>query len=242
MMRIVVVGGTGLVGTRLVTRLRELGHDPVAASRATGVDALTGHGLEVVRDADAVVDVLNPPPDQFSRATEFFTTSTRNLLAAERAAATGHHILLSIVNLESTPDFDYYQAKIAQEQLISAGGVPFSILRATQFFEFIEDFAALVGVDGGATLRLPRTPMRPIAVDDVVTALVDVATGAPTGGRTDLAGPEPFSLDVLAARVLAAHGDTRQVVATEENELGSLAPTGAFLSGRTRLEEWLASV
>ena len=240
-MRIVILGGTGLVGARLVTRLRELGHDPVAASRASGVDALAGEGLDVIRGADAVVDVLNPPPDHYSRATEFFTTSTENLLAAERAAGTAHHVVLSIVNLESRPDFGYYQAKIAQEKLIEAGGVPYSILRATQFFEFIETFAGTVGVEDGGALHLPPTPMRPVAVDDVVTVLADLATGSPTGTRVDLAGPEPFGFDEVAARILAAHGDGRRVVTAEGNSLGSLAPAGEFRAGPTSLADWLAS-
>ncbi|WP_434743478.1 SDR family oxidoreductase [Micromonospora sp. SH-82] len=210
-MRIVVVGGSGLVGRRLVGRLRAGGHEAVPASRGTGVDAVTGDGLaEALTGAQVVVDVTNPPSFEPGAALEFFRTSTRNLLAAGAEAGVGHHVALSVVGADRMPDSGYMPAKVAQEALIEGSGRPFTILRATQFHEFLADIVA-AGADGDV-IRLSPAPIRPVAVDDVADTLVELATGDPVDGVVELAGPESFPLARIAEEVLAVRHDDRAVV------------------------------
>lgn len=211
-MKIVVIGGSGLIGSKLVNQLREHGQGVVAASPASGVDTLTGAGLaEAFHNTQAVVDVTNSPSFEDAAVLKFFETSTRNLLAAEAAAGVGHHVALSIVGAERMPDSGYMRAKIAQEKLIKAGKVPYTILRATQFFEFIGRIAD-EGTKGD-TVRLTSALMQPIAADDVVAALDRVAVGTPVNGTVEVAGPEPIGMDELARRLLKAKHDPRQVTA-----------------------------
>jgi len=211
-MKIVVIGGGGLLGKKLVTRLRERGHEAVAASPSSGVNGVTGAGLaEVMIDAEVVVDVTNSPSFEDAAVLEFFEKSSRNLLAAEADAGVGHHVLVSIVGCDRVPDSGYLRAKVAQEKLIQSGGIPFTILRATQFFEFIATITAQFPTDG-QTVRVPSVFFQPILSDDVVAALVDVTLGAPVNGIIDLAGPERFRFDEIIRQFLSATQDTRQVV------------------------------
>src|SRR5215472_12732237 len=199
-MKIVVIGGSGLIGTKLVTRLRKKGHEVVAASPGSGVDTLTGKGLaEVLQGTQVVVDVTNSPSFEDAAVLKFFETSTRNLLSAEAAAGVRHHIALSVVGADRNPDSGYMRAKSAQEKLIEAGKVPYTILRATQFFEFVG-----MSTDG-STVRLTSALMQPIAADDVAAALVPVALGEPVNGMIELAGPEPIRMDDLVRQFLAAN-------------------------------------
>jgi uncharacterized protein YbjT (DUF2867 family) len=210
-MKIVVIGGRGRVGGNVVRRLVAQGHDPVAASPSTGVDAITGRGLaDVVVGADVVVDLCNSPVWDDDGAKEFFTTSSRNVLAAERDAGVGHHLAVTIVGADRLPDSGYLRAKIAQEAEIEAGPVPFTILRATQFFEFLPEIAE-AGVEGDS-VRLSTGLSQPVAVDDVAGAVAELATGAPAGGRVELGGPEALGIDAWARRLFAATGDERMVV------------------------------
>jgi len=245
-MKIVVIGGSGLIGKKLVTILREHGHEAVPASPASGVDTLTGAGLaEAIKDAQVVVDVTNSPSFEDAAVLKFFETSTRNLLAAEAAAGIKHHVALSIVGAERNPDSGYLRAKMAQEKLIKAGKVPYTILRATQFFEFIGSIAD--GGTEGDTVRLTSALMQPIAADDVAAALATVVLGEPVNGMIELAGPEPLPLVELARRLLTAKHDKRQVVAdakaryfgAELNDR-SLTPGDNPRIGPTRFEEWLS--
>jgi len=245
-MRIVVIGGSGLIGSRLVATLREAGHDVVAASPSTGVDTLTGEGVaEVVAGAQVVVDVTNSPSFAPDDVMAFFRTSTTTLLDAERAAGVGHHVALSIVGTDRAPDSGYLVAKLAQEELIAAGGVPYSILRATQFFEFLRAIAD--GSTSGDTVRVTDAHLQPLAADDVVDALADVVTGAPLNGHVEVAGPEPLGLDELVRRRLAVTGDPRRVVADHsvgyfgaviEDDTLTAGP-GARI-GATSFADWLA--
>jgi uncharacterized protein YbjT (DUF2867 family) len=211
-MKIVVIGGSGLVGKKLVPLLRERGHEAVPASPSSGVNALTGEGLAgALAGADVVVDVANSPSFADAAVLEFFEASTRNLLAAERAAGVRHHVALSVVGADRYPDSGYLRAKVAQENLIKAGGVPYTIVRATQFFEFL---GAIAGPPAdGDTVRLPTAPMQPLAADDVAAALADVAAGPPVNGVIELAGPEALPIAEFVGRYLAANGDKRTVVA-----------------------------
>src|SRR5687768_16190552 len=185
-MKIVVIGGTGLIGSKVVARLREQGHEAVAASPASGVNALTGEGLaEVLAGAQVVVDVSNSPSFEDKAVLEFFETSGRNILAAEAAAGVGHHVALSVVAADRLPDSGYMRAKVAQERLITAGKVPYTIVRATQFFEFLGGIAGSGA--GGGVVRLPDAPMQPLAADDVAAALADVAVGPPANATLELA-------------------------------------------------------
>jgi uncharacterized protein YbjT (DUF2867 family) len=246
-MKIVVIGGTGLIGKKLIPLLRERGHEAVAASPASGVNTLTGEGLaEVLAGAQVVVDVSNSPSFEDKAVLEFFETSGRNLLAAEAAARVAHHVALSVVGADRIPDSGYLRAKVAQERLIKASGVPYAIVRATQFFEFLGAIAGL-GADGGA-VRVPDAPMQPLAADDVAAALADVAVGAPTNATWELAGPEAQSIAAFVRRALAAGGDTRRVVADPQAryfgaalDARGLTPDGANPRiGPTRFEEWLS--
>jgi uncharacterized protein YbjT (DUF2867 family) len=248
--KIVVIGGSGLIGSRLVARLREAGHEVVASSPSTGVNTLTGEGVaEVVTGAQVVVDVTNSPSFAPDDVLAFFRTSTRTLLDAERAAGVGHHVALSIVGADRAPDSGYLVAKIAQEELIAVGGVPYSILRATQFFEFlrgIADGSTEGGVDAG-TVRVTDAHLQPLAADDVVDALADVVTGEPINDYIEVAGPEALGLDELVRRRLAVSGDPRQVVADHsvgyfgaviEND--TLTPGPDARIGATTFADWLA--
>jgi uncharacterized protein YbjT (DUF2867 family) len=242
--KIVVLGGSGLIGKKLVALLRGGGHEAVAASPSSGVNALTGEGLAgALAGAAAVVDVSNSPSWSDAAVLEFFETSTRNLLAAEAAAGVGHHVALSVVGADRLPDSGYMRAKVAQEKLIEAGGVPYTIVRATQFFEFLGGIAGSGG--DGDTLRLPTQPMQPLAADDVAAALADVAAGAPSNATVELAGPETLSIAEFVGRFLAASGDKRKVVADPDARYYGAALDARGLNpganprlGPTRFEAW----
>jgi uncharacterized protein YbjT (DUF2867 family) len=244
-MKIVVIGGSGLIGSKLVNNLREHGHDPLAASPASGVDTLTGEGLaEALEGAQVVVDVSNAPAWEDAAVLDFFQRSSRNVLAAEAAAGVGHHVAASVVGADRLPDSGYLRAKVAQEDLIKAGTIPYTILRATQFFEFIGRIADS-GADGD-TVRLSPALMQPIAADDVAAALADIATNEPLNGTVEVAGPEAIRLDELARRVLSANNDPRQVAAdvharyfgAELNDQ-SLIPGDNARIAPTHFEDWL---
>lgn len=244
-MKIVVIGGSGLIGTKLVNKLREHGHEAVAASPASGVDTLTGAGLtEALTGAQVVVDVSNSPSFEDAAVLKFFETSSRNLLPAEAAAGVKHHVALSVVGADRVPDSGYMRAKVAQEKLIEAGKVPYTILRATQFFEFIGRIAD--GSTEGNTVRLAPALMQPVAAEDVAAALARVAVGEPVNGMVELAGPEPIRLDELARRLLSAKHDARQVAADDHARYygavvndRSLTPGDNPRIGPTRFAEWL---
>jgi uncharacterized protein YbjT (DUF2867 family) len=211
-MKIVVIGGSGLIGSKLVNLLRKRGHEVVAASPNTGVNTLTGQGLsETLAGAQAVVDVANSPSLEGEAAMEFFLTSGRNLLAAEEAAGVSHHVALSVVGTQRVADSGYLRAKAAQENLIKASPIPYSIVQSTQFFEFIERIAK--GAFDGDVYRLSPALVQPIASDDVVAALADVTLGAPLNATVEVAGPEAIPLDELAREVLSAREDPRPIVA-----------------------------
>ena len=244
-MKIVVIGGTGLIGSRLVTKLNALGHEAVAASPNSGVNTLTGEGLgEVLKDAQVVVDVSNSPSFEDTAVMNFFQTSTRNLLSYEATAGVRHHVAVSIVGSERLPDSGYLRAKVAQEKLINEGSIPYTIVRSTQFFEFVKRIADEATT--GNSVHLPPVLFQPIAADDVVGALCRVATSAPLNGTIEIAGPEPFRFDELIRQRLSALNDPREVVAdpgaryfgTELSER-SIVPTGEAQLGKTRFEDWL---
>jgi uncharacterized protein YbjT (DUF2867 family) len=244
-MKIVVIGGSGLIGSKLVKILRERGNEVVPASPATGVDTLTGKGLDdALKGAQVVVDVSNSPSFEDTAVMKFFETSTRNLLAAEKKAGVKHHVALSIVGADRNPDSGYLRAKMAQEKLIKASTVPYTILRATQFFEFIGGIAD-AGTEGN-TVRLTSAKLQPIAADDVAAALAPVVLGEPVNGVIEVAGPEPLPLAEMARRWLTAKHDKRQVVAdakaryfgTELNDR-SLTPGDNPRIGKIRFDEWL---
>src|SRR4051812_18931662 len=211
-MKIVVIGGGGRVGSNVVRRLVGQGYDPVPASPDTGVDTITGEGLaDVMIGADVVVDVSNAPVWDDDAVLEFFTTSTRNLLAAEHAAGVGHHVAVSIVGADVLPDSGYLRAKVAQEAEIEAGAIPYTILRATQFFEFLPQIVE--SGSEGDTVRLSTGRMQLVAADDVAATVAELATGAPAGGRIELGGPDALGIDAWARRLFVATGDERPVVA-----------------------------
>jgi uncharacterized protein YbjT (DUF2867 family) len=245
-MKIVVVGGSGLIGSKLVEKLREAGHDPLAASPDSGVNTLTSEGLaEALEGAEVVVDVSNAPAGDDAAVLAFFQTSAGNLLAAETVAGVSHHVTLSIVGTDRLPDSGYLRAKLAQEQVVKAATVPYTILRATQFFEFIGRLAD--SSSDGDTVRLPPVQVQPEAADDVAAALADVAVSAPVNGTVELAGPERFRLDELARRVLQADNDPRQVLADvharyfgAELDDRSLIPGDDARIAPTRFEDWLS--
>jgi len=245
-MKIVVIGGSGLIGSKLVNRLRQNGHEVVAASPKSGVNTLTREGLaEALAGAQVVVDVANSPSFEAKAALEFFETSGRNLLAAEAAAGVGHHIALSVVGTEHLLESGYFPAKMAQEKLIKASGIPYTILRATQFFEFVDNIIQS-GADGNV-IRLSPALIQPIASDDVAAALADVAVAPPLNATIEVAGPEPFPLDQLARNVLTVTKDRRQVIAdvharyfgAELNDR-SLTPGEHPRLGPTYFEDWLS--
>jgi uncharacterized protein YbjT (DUF2867 family) len=244
-MKIVVIGGSGLIGKKLVPILRKLGHDAVPASPSSGVNTLTGEGLaKALAGAKVVVDVTNSPSFEDAAVLEFFETSTRNLVGAEATAGVQHHVALSVVGADRLPDSGYMRAKVVQERLIKAGKVPFTIVRATQFFEFLDGIAG-PKVDNGA-VRLPAAPMQPLAADDVAAALAEVAVGAPVNGIIELAGPETRPVADFVSRFLAATGDTRTVVADPQARYFGTALDDRGLNpgdhprlGPTRFEDWL---
>src|SRR5687768_360771 len=211
-MKIVVIGGTGLIGSKVVSKLSERGYEVVAASPNSGVNTLTGEGLtEVLEDASVVVDVSNSPSFEDAAVMEFFQTSTRNLLAYEAAAGVGHHVALSVVGCDRLPDSGYLSAKIAQEKLIKESSIPYSIVRATQFFEFLKRIAD--SATEGNTVRLPSVSFQPLAADDVAGVVAKVAMGSPLNGTVEVAGPEQFRFDEFIRRGLNARKDPREVIA-----------------------------
>ncbi|MGW0206961.1 SDR family oxidoreductase [Streptomyces sp. NPDC003233] len=209
-MKIAVIGGTGLIGSQVVTDLTAAGHEAVPHSKSTGVDVISGQGLDqAVAGADVVVNLTNSPT--FDEASPgFFQTSMDNLLAAAHKGGVGHFVILSIVGADQVPELDYYKAKVLQEKLLAAGPVPYSIVRATQFMEFMD--AVLSWTADGDTVRLPATPIQPIASKDVAMAVAQVAAGAPLNGIRNIAGPEIFGLDELGRITLSHRGDNRTVV------------------------------
>ena len=244
-MKIVVIGGNGLIGTKLVKNLRQHGHQVVAASRSSGVNTLTGEGLaKALTGAQVVVDVANSPSFEDKAAMEFFETAGRNLLAAEAAAKVGHHIALSVVGTDRLLASGYFRAKLAQENLIKASKTPYTIVRATQFFEFVGAIAQ--SATEGQTVRLPPALMQPIVSDDIAALMADVAVGEPLNRTVELAGPEPIRLDELVRRFLSANGDARKVTTDvharyfgiEVNDQ-SLTPGDNPRIGPTRFEDWL---
>jgi uncharacterized protein YbjT (DUF2867 family) len=244
-MKIVVIGGTGLIGSRLVQRLTELGHEAVPASPATGVNTLTREGLaDVLAGATVVVDVSNSPSFEDAAVLEFFETSTRNLLDAAASAGVGHYVALSIVGTQRFNSSGYFRAKAAQEKLIQDSTIPYSIVHATQFFEFVGAIAD-ASTDGD-TVRLPPVLIQPMAADDVATAVARTAVGAPLNGDVEVAGPEQFRLDELIRRGLSARNDPRTVVADPHGlyygakvEERTLVPLDDAVLFDTRFEDWL---
>jgi uncharacterized protein YbjT (DUF2867 family) len=245
-MKIVVIGGSGLIGTKLVSRLRQKGHEVVAASPNSGVNTITGEGLaDALAGAHVVVDVANSPSFEDRAVLEFFQTSGRNLLAAEAVAGVKHHVALSVVGSDRLPDSGYLRAKMAQESLIKASKIPYTIVRSTQFFEFVPGIAQSATVE--QTVRLSPAHLQPIASDDVADAVADATLGAPVNGTIEIAGPERIPLDELARRYLRATKDPRQVVAdaharyfgAELNDQ-SLTPGENPHLGSIRFEDWLS--
>ena len=246
-MKIVVIGGTGLIGTKLVNNLRERGHEVLAASPKSGVNTFTGEGLaEALTGAQVVVDVANAPSWEDKAVMEFFQTAGRNLLAAEKAAGVRHHVALSIVGADRLPASGYLRAKVAQENLIKASGIPFTIVRSTQFFEFVKGIAQ--SATEGQTVRLSPGMMQPIAADDVAAALTDVAVAQPVNGTVEIAGPEPIRMDEFVRRFLSAIGDGRKVTSdvharyfgTELNDQSLVpGPGDNPRLGPTHYEDWL---
>jgi uncharacterized protein YbjT (DUF2867 family) len=246
-MKIVVIGGTGLIGSKLVANLAEHGHEPVPASPASGVDALTGEGVaEVLAGADVLVDVSNSPSFEDAAVLDFFETSTRTLLDAASAAGVGHYVALSVVGTDRLAGSGYFRAKIAQEKLISGSALPYSIVHATQFFEFAATIVRF-STDSGGTVRVAPALIQPIAADDVAAAVGRVAVGPPVEGIVEVAGPEEFSLEELVRSRLEADGDTRPVVTDAEvgyygapvDERTLLPGAGAQLAA-SRFADWLA--
>jgi uncharacterized protein YbjT (DUF2867 family) len=251
-MKIVVIGGTGLIGRPLVELLQQAGHDAVSASPSTGVNTVTGEGLAaVLAGADVVVDIPNSPSFEDGPVLDFFERSTSNLVAAQKEAGVGHHVVLSIVGADRMPDIGYMRAKVAQEKIVRESGVPFTILRATQFFEFIPALAE--GGADGDTILLSPVLMQPIAAHDVSAALAEAATQGPTNGVSELAGPEPLQLAEAARRILEARGDSRKVVADADQGYFGGAVTDTSLTpgndpaitdvrlASTPLAEWLTA-
>jgi uncharacterized protein YbjT (DUF2867 family) len=245
-MKIVVIGGSGLIGTKLVNRLRQHGHQVVAASPESGVNTITGQGLtEALRAASVVVDVSNSPSFEDAAVLKFFETSTSNLIAAEAEAGVGHHVALSVVGTERLSESGYFRAKIAQEKLIKSSTIPYSIVHATQFFEFIKSIAD--AATNGATVRLAPVLIQPMAADDVASAVGRVAVGSPLNGVVEVAGPAQFRLNELIRRGLSARNDPREVIADPharyfgaELSERTLVPGDGARLGETSFEDWLS--
>jgi uncharacterized protein YbjT (DUF2867 family) len=243
---IVVVGGSGLIGSRVIKRLQQMGHKAVSASPRTGIDTITGKGLaEAIKGASVVIDVANAPSWADDEVLNFFQTSTRNLLSAEAAAGVSHHIALSIVGVDGLPDCGYFRAKVAQEELIRASSVPYTIVRATQFFEFIGPLADSMGA-AGDTVRMPDAQLQPIAADDVGLALAEIAVNPPVNGIIDLAGPETLSMEDFARRSLKANGKASEVTTdAAQTYYGAKLATHSLTAGEdarigtTFFDEWL---
>ncbi len=244
-MKIVVIGGTGLIGSKSVAILRQGGHEVVAASPSSGVNSITGEGLkEAMAGAQVVIDLANSPSFEDKAVLEFFQTSDRNLLAAETSAGVGHHVALSIVGTDRSPDNGYFRAKAAQEKLIETSGIPYTIIRSTQFLEFLSGIAA--SSTDGNMVRLSPGLFQPIAADDVAALVADVALAPPRCGIVEIAGPERAPFNEIVARYLKAVGDQRKVVSDPEAryfgsrvEERSLVPLGEAHLGRIGFDEWL---
>src|SRR6267143_2046271 len=244
-MKIVVIGGTGLIGSKLVTKLREHGHEAVAASPNSGVNTLTGEGLaEVLKSASVVVDVSNSPSWEDAAVLKFFETSTRNLLTYEAAAGVGHHLALSVVGTDRLSESGYFRAKIAQEKLIKGSTIPYSIVHATQFFEFVKSIAD--AATDGDKVHLAHVLIQPMAADDVASAVGRIAVGPPVNGIVEIGGPEQFRVDELVRERLAALKDPREVIADPEAlytgakvSLRTLVPDKTARLGETCFETWL---
>jgi uncharacterized protein YbjT (DUF2867 family) len=244
-MKIVIFGGTGLIGAKLVKSLRDLGNEVIAASSRTGINALTGEGLDgVLAGAQVVVDVMNAPSWEDAEVLKFFDNSTRNLLAAESKAGVRHHVALSVVGTERLQESGYFRAKMAQENLITGSDIPYTIVRATQFFEFLGGIAQ--ASTEGQVVRLPPALMQPMPADDIAAALADYAVGPPLNQIVEIAGPEAMGIDEAVRRFLVATGDTRRVI-TDINapyygikvSERTLTPDNAARLGPTRLKDWL---
>lgn len=244
-MKIVILGGTGLIGTKTADRLRQSGHEVVRSSPSTGVNTITGEGLdEVLKGADVVIDVTNSPSFEAKAVLDFFETSTRNILAAEKRAGVRHHVALSIVNTDRSPDNGYFRAKVAQENLIKASDVPYTIVRATQFFEFIGAIAQTA--TDGQTVRVPPARVQFISADDVAAAMADFSATDPLNGSIDIAGPDRIPFSDLVGRWLKANHDQRNLVADPDaryfgSKLNdeSLVPLGYARLGKIRFDDWL---
>jgi uncharacterized protein YbjT (DUF2867 family) len=244
-MKIVVIGGTGLIGSKTVSILRKAGHDVLAASPKNGINSITGEGLkQAMAGTEVVVDLANSPSFENKAVLEFFETSGRNLLAAEKAAGIKHHVALSIVGTDRTPENGYFLAKVAQEKLVQASGIPYTIVRATQFLEFLGAIAES-GVDG-KVIKVSPGAFQPIAADDVAPFVADAALAPPKNGIVDIAGPERAPFNEIIARYLKAVGDVRQVVRDPQARYWgglvddhSLVPSGEARLGRITLEEWV---
>jgi uncharacterized protein YbjT (DUF2867 family) len=244
-MKIVVIGGTGRIGSKVVSKLREHGHEPVAASPDSGVNTLTGEGLsEVLKGASVVVDVSDSPSYEDATVLKFFEISTRNLLTYEAAAGVGHHVALSVVGTDRLAESGYFRAKIAQEKLIKESSIPYSIVHATQFFEFLKGLAD-ISTDGNK-VRIPPVLFQPMAAEDVATGVARVAVGPPANGIVEIAGPEQFRLDELVRRRLASLKDPREVIpdpnaryARAKISERTLVPGNTARLGETTFEVWL---
>ena len=244
-MKVAIIGGTGLIGSKVVKKLREQGHEAVPASPDTGVNTLTGEGLaEVTKDAAVVIDVSNSPSFEDEAVLKFFQTSTRNLLEAEAKAGVRHHVALSVVGTERLTESGYFRAKIAQEALIQASSVPYSIVHATQFYEFVKSIAG--AATNGNTVRLAPVLIQPMAAEDVASAVCRIALGTPLNGMVEIAGPERLRLDELIRRGLNARNDPREVVADPQARYfgallqeRTLVPSDGARLGETRFETWL---
>jgi uncharacterized protein YbjT (DUF2867 family) len=243
-MKVVVIGGTGLIGSKLVARLGEQGHRAVAAAPNTGVNTLTGDGLaEVLAGAQVVIDVSNSPSFEDAAVLEFFETSTGNLVAAEAAAGVSHHVALSVVGTERRPDIGYFRAKIAQEQLIEKSAIPYSLVHATQFYEFVTRIAD--EASDGNEIRIAPVAFQPIAGDDVARLVARTAVGTPLGGRIEIAGPEEYRMDEFFRRALAARNDAREVITDPharyfgaELDDRNLVPADDAVLGEIRYADW----
>lgn len=247
-MKIVVIGGTGLIGSKVVQKLKQRGHEALAAAPNTGVDTITGKGLnEALAGAQALVDVSNSPSFEDRAAMDFFATSGRNLIAAEHEAGLRHHVALSVVGTDRLQESGYFRAKLAQEELIKASGIPYTLIHATQFFEFIRSIADISTYDG--VVRLPPVKFQPMAAEDVASAITDAALAEPVNGTIEIAGPESFRLDGAVRRVLEYDDDSRDVIAdpvapysgaqVTEN---TLVPGAGARLARTTLDWWLVHV